>query len=53
MQTGLDLGDLVYNWNMESGGTAVQGPSYGITGLDPSPIATHVVGADALEGMQY
>ena len=48
IQTGLDLGDFVYQWNPNSLQTLVAG--YGPSFVDPTPIATHVVSADALEG---
>ena len=50
VQTGLDLGDLAYHWNLDHGGQAVQGPSYGLGASDPRMVSTHVIPADTLEG---
>ena len=49
MQTGVDLeAGLIYHWNVENSVTVV-GQQYGLGYVDPTPIATHVVSADALE----
>ena len=41
---------LWYHWNLDQAGMAGVSPSFGLGMVDPSPIATHVVSADALEG---
>ena len=42
---------LLYHWNTDGGGgMAGLAPSYGLGSIDPTPIATHVVSPDALEG---
>ena len=50
VQTGLDMG-LLYHWNPQVSGSALLGPQYGMAFVDPTPIATHVVSAEALEGV--
>ena len=51
MQTGLDLGSIIHQWD-PTAGAAMTGPEYGLGFVDPTPIATHVVSPDALEGIQ-
>lgn len=42
---------LWHHWNIDpSAGMATVGPAYGLSRVDPTPIATHMVSADALEG---
>ncbi|XP_067678361.1 uncharacterized protein C19orf44-like isoform X2 [Haliotis asinina] len=50
IQTSTDPG-LNYRWNLMSSGLAISGPSLGLGFVDPTPIASHVVSADALEAM--
>ncbi|XP_046581196.1 uncharacterized protein C19orf44-like [Haliotis rubra] len=50
IQTPTDPG-LKYRWNLMSSGLAISGPSLGLGFVDPTPIASHVVSADALEAM--
>ena len=53
IQTGVDLeAGLIYHWNVENSVTVV-GQQYGLGYVDPTPIATHVVSADALEGETF
>ncbi len=41
----------MYHWNLGGGAPhAVLKPSPGLHFVDPTPIATHTIGADALEG---
>jgi hypothetical protein len=47
IQTALPAG-LSYQW-MSHTGVSVVGPSHGLEGIDPTPIATTVISADALE----
>lgn len=47
IQTALPSG-LNYQW-MSHTGVSVMGPSYGLAGVDPTPIASTVISADALE----
>ena len=50
IQTGVDLeAGLIYHWNVENSVTVV-GQQYGLGYVDPTPIASHIVSADALEG---
>ena len=49
IQTLKDPG-LLYHWNLQGGPQAVIKPAYGLDFVDPTPIATHVVSPDALEG---
>ena len=41
---------LSYKWDLTATGLAITGPGYGLEFVDPTPIASHVVSADALEG---
>jgi hypothetical protein len=43
---------LLYHWNAHNVASAVMGPQYGMAFVDPTPIATHVVSAEALEGQR-
>ena len=52
MQTAEQPG-LWYTWGTEGAGMAGMTPPYGLRNVDPTPIATHVVKADALEGIQF
>ena len=52
IQTGLDTGSLYYHWNVDAGSIAMMAPPLGLGQVDPTPIASHVVSPDALEG-QY
>ena len=49
MQTSVDPGDLVYQWDAKFMGRPIVPPGLGLGSVDPSPIATHVVSADQLE----
>ena len=51
-QTAFDSGGLHYHWDPFSSGLAFPGMPVGLGFVDPTPIATHVVSADALEGRQ-
>ena len=51
-QTAFDSGGLHYHWDPFSSGLAFPGMPVGLGFVDPTPIATHVVSADALEGKQ-
>lgn len=42
---------LMYSWDPHGTGIAFPGVPYGLHFVDPTPIATHVVSADALEAM--
>ncbi len=51
IQTDAEPG-LLYHWNLDGGGGApfaALGPRYGLGSVDPTPIATHTISADALE----
>ncbi|KAL5021085.1 hypothetical protein ScPMuIL_000240 [Solemya velum] len=52
IQTGEEAG-LHFQWGTASvsSGYPLLGPHYGLSFVEPTPIATHVVGADALEAM--
>ena len=53
IQTGVDLeAGLIYHWNVENSVTVV-GQQYGLGYVDPTPIASHIVSADALEGEPF
>ena len=42
----------MYHWNLDGRSPyAALLPSYGLGYVDPTPIATHTISADALEGM--
>ena len=41
---------LGYEWNPLYMGMAYPGPGIGLQGTDPTPVASHAVSADALEG---
>ncbi len=44
----------MYHWNLDGGAPhAMLKPSPGLHFVDPTPIATHTIGADALEGKSY
>ena len=49
VQTGNTMG-LGYEWNPLYMGMAYPGPGIGLQGTDPTPVASHAVSADALEG---
>ncbi|KAH3697406.1 hypothetical protein DPMN_084907 [Dreissena polymorpha] len=49
VQTPID--GLLYSWNPAGTGMAFSGLPYGLHFVDPTPIASHVVSADALEAM--
>lgn len=49
VQTAMD--GLLYSWDPAGTGVAFPGIPYGLHFVDPTPIATHVVSADALEAM--
>jgi len=51
IQTTTDGSALSYHWNLQHTGYALPGPSYGLHYVDPAPIATHTVNADALEAL--
>ncbi|XP_041359053.1 uncharacterized protein LOC121375590 [Gigantopelta aegis] len=42
---------LSYKWDLTASGLAISGPGYGLDFVDPTPIASHVVSADALEAV--
>jgi hypothetical protein len=46
-QTAMD--GILYSWDPTGSGLAFQGVPHGLHFVDPTPIATHVVSADALE----
>ncbi|XP_060594668.1 serine/arginine repetitive matrix protein 2-like isoform X2 [Ruditapes philippinarum] len=48
-QTAMD--GILYSWDPTGSGLAFQGVPHGLHFVDPTPIATHVVSADALETM--
>lgn len=48
VQTTMD--GLHYSWDPQGSGVAFPGLPYGLNFVDPTPIATQVVSADALEG---
>ena len=50
VQTNPDPG-LSYQWNPYASGMAFPGMPLGMGFVDPTPIATHVVSPDALEGV--
>lgn len=50
VQTTLD--GLYYFWDTMGSGMTYPGIPYGLHFVDPTPIASHVVSADALEGKQ-
>ena len=53
IQTDAEPG-LMYHWNLDGGAPhAMLKPSPGLHFVDPTPIATHTIGADALEGKSY
>ncbi len=50
IQTEADPG-LLYHWNLDGRAPyAALGSQYGLGYVDPAPIATHTISADALEG---
>lgn len=48
VQTPMD--GLMYSWNPAGVGMSIPSVPYGLHFVDPTPIATHAVSADALEG---
>ena len=48
VQTPVD--GIQYGWNPMGSGLSFPGMPYGLHFVDPTPIATHVVSADSLEG---
>ncbi|XP_064606508.1 uncharacterized protein C19orf44-like [Liolophura sinensis] len=50
VQTG-DQPGLTYQWNTHHSGMAFMGPSFGMSFVDPTPIASHMVSHEALEAM--
>lgn len=50
VQTAMD--GLLYSWDPAGSGVAFPGIPYGLHFVDPTPIATHVVSADSLEGKE-
>ncbi|XP_013386472.1 uncharacterized protein C19orf44-like [Lingula anatina] len=51
VQTDHDTSALQYQWNPYTVGTAVEGAALGMQVVDPTPVATHAVSAEALEAM--
>ena len=49
-QTAFESAGLHYHWDPFASGLSVPGVPLGMGFVDPTPIATHVVSADALEG---
>ena len=49
-QTMFESGGLHYQWDPFASGFAFPGIPMGLGFVDPTPIATHMVSADALEG---
>ena len=49
-QTMFESGGLHYQWDPFGTGLSFPGVPLGLGFVDPTPIATHVVSADALEG---
>ena len=50
VQTGVE-GGLGYQWNIQGVGMSYLEPPFGLGYADPTPIASHVVSPDAIEGM--